>query len=64
MKTNFNVIILPGLRRKQQTDRMGFCRCIIEIQGKSQEQKAYLLKNDNLDSHMPMTNTYERMLAK
>jgi len=43
---------------------MGFCRFIIEVQGKFQEQKAYLLKNDNLDSHMPMTNTYERMLAK
>jgi len=41
---------------------MSFCRFLIEKQGKYQEQKQYLLKNDNLNSHMPMIEKYSRML--
>jgi uncharacterized protein YfbU (UPF0304 family) len=46
-----------------ETQHMGFCRFLVEKQGKFQEQKPYLLKTDNMNSHMPMIAKYERMLA-
>lgn len=51
-----------GFDGNNETEHMGFCRFLIEKQGKFQEQKQYLLKNDNLNSHMPMTEKYSRML--
>lgn len=53
-----------GFDGNYETECMGFCRFLIETQGKFQEQKPYLLKNDNLNSHMPMIPTYQRMLQK
>ena len=53
-----------GFDGNNETQYMGFCRFLIETQGKFQEQKPYLLKNDNLNSHMPMIPKYSRMLQK
>lgn len=53
-----------GFDGNNETEYMGFCRFLIETQGKFQEQKHYLIKNDNLNSHMPMIPTYTRMLEK
>lgn len=53
-----------GFDGNNETEHMGFCRFLIETQGKFQEQKPYLLKNDNLNSHMPMIPKYSRMLQK
>ncbi|HBP50579.1 YfbU family protein [Pseudomonas sp.] len=53
-----------GFDGNNETEYMGFCRFLIETQGKFQEQKPYLLKNDNLNSHTPMTPKYLRMLRK
>lgn len=43
---------------------MQFARFLIHKQNKFSEQKDYLRKNDNLNSHMPMISTYEKMLSK
>lgn len=51
-----------GFDGNNETAHMSFCRFLIEKQGKFQEQKQYLLVNDNLNSHMPMTAKYSRML--
>lgn len=53
-----------GFDGNNETAHMGFCRFLIERQGKFQEQKQYLLKNDNLNSHMPMIDKYSRMLEE
>lgn len=53
-----------GFDGNNETEYMGFCRFLIETQGKFQEQKPYLIKNDNLNSHMPMIPKYTRMLRK
>lgn len=51
-----------GFDGNNESSYMGFCRFLIETQGKFQEQRPYLLKNDNLNSHMPMRDKYSRML--
>lgn len=51
-----------GFDGNNETQHMGFCRFLIEKQGKFQEQKPYLLKTDNMNSHMPMIGKYKRML--
>ena len=51
-----------GFDGNNESEYMGFCRFLIEVQGKFQEQKQYLSKNDHLNSHMPMIEKYERML--
>lgn len=51
-----------GFDGNNETGHMSFCRFLIETQGKFQEQQQYLLKNDNLNSHMPMIDKYSRML--
>ncbi|MFZ6770866.1 YfbU family protein [Undibacterium sp. Di26W] len=51
-----------GFDGNNETDHMSFCRFLIENQGKFQEQTPYLLKNDNLNSHVPMSDKYLRML--
>lgn len=51
-----------GFDGNNETEHMSFCRFLIEKQGKFQEQKQYLLKNDNLNSHMPLIGKYQRML--
>lgn len=56
--------IFKGFDGNNETEYMGFCRFLIEKQGKFQEQQQYLLRNDNLNSHMPMVNKYERMLTQ
>jgi len=53
-----------GFDGNNETEYMSFCRFLIEKQGKFQEQKQYLLRNDNLNSHMPMTAKYRRMLVE
>lgn len=56
--------IFLGFDGNNETNYMSFCRFLIEKQGKFQEQKQYLLKNDNLNSHMPMIDKYKRMLSE
>ncbi len=52
-----------GFDGNNETSHMNLCRFLVETQGKFQEQKQYLLKNDNLNSHEPMIEKYERMLV-
>ena len=52
-----------GFDGNNETQHMAFARFVIETQGKFQEQRPYFLKNDNLNSHMPMVPKYEQMLA-
>lgn len=51
-----------GFDGNQETEHMGFCRFLIDEQGKFQEQQQYFLRNDHLNSHMPMIDKYKRML--
>jgi uncharacterized protein len=51
-----------GFDGNHETEHMAFCRFLIDTQGKFQEQKPYKLRNDNLNSHMPMIEKYRRML--
>lgn len=51
-----------GFDGNNETEHMAFCRFLIETQGKFQEQRPYKLRNDNLNSHMPMIEKYQRML--
>ncbi|AZE77520.1 MULTISPECIES: YfbU family protein [Pseudomonas] len=60
---NHRYAFFRGFDGNNETQYMGFCRFLIETQGKFQEQKPYLLKNDNLNSHMPMTGKYREMLS-
>ncbi|TQQ54214.1 YfbU family protein [Vibrio cholerae] len=53
-----------GFDGNNENDYMAFARFLIIKQGKFSEQKDYLRKNDNLNSHMPMVQIYKRMLAK
>lgn len=55
--------IFPGFDGNNETSEMSFCRFLIIRQGKFEEQKQYLLQNDNLNSHMPMKSKYRAMLA-
>lgn len=59
---NHNYSIFKGFDGNNETAYMGFCHFLIEKQGKFQEQQQYLIKNDNLNSHMPMIGKYKRML--
>ncbi|WP_079222600.1 YfbU family protein [Stenotrophomonas maltophilia] len=52
-----------GFDGNGETQYMAFCRFLVEVQGKFQEQRSYLLKNDNFNSHLPMRDKYMRMLA-
>jgi uncharacterized protein YfbU (UPF0304 family) len=60
---NHSYSIFRGFDGNNETEYMGFCRFLIETQGKFSEQKSYLLKNDNMNSHMPMAPKYRRMLS-
>lgn len=60
--SSHNYAFFRGFDGNNETAHMGFCRFLIETQGKFQEQKPYLIKNDNLNSHMPMIDKYQRML--
>jgi uncharacterized protein len=54
--------IFRGFDGNNESEYLGFCRFLVERQGKFQEQKQYLQKNDGMNSHMPMVSKYERML--
>ncbi|PKQ78778.1 hypothetical protein CJP16_09535 [Aeromonas sobria] len=53
-----------GFDGNNEGEYMAFARFLIIKQGKFSEQKDYLRKNDNLNSHMPMVDIYKRMLNK
>lgn len=55
--------VFPGFDGNNESEYLGFCRFLIEKQGKFQEQEQYLAKNDGMNSHMPMIEKYRRMLA-
>ncbi len=54
--------VFPGFDGNNESEYLGFCRFLIEKQGKFQEQEQYLSKNDGMNSHMPMIQKYQRML--
>lgn len=54
--------VFPGFDGNNESEYLGFCRFLIEKQGKFQEQEQYFSKNDGMNSHMPMVNKYRRML--
>lgn len=54
--------IFPGFDGNNESEYLGFCRFLLEKQGKFQEQEQYLSKNDGMNSHMPMIDKYRRML--
>ncbi|MCO7626435.1 YfbU family protein [Pseudomonas fluorescens] len=62
--TNHRNSYFRGFDGNNETEYMSFCRFLVETQGKFQEQKNYLIKNDNMNSHMPMIPMYKRMLEK
>ena len=53
-----------GFDGNNETEYMAFARFLIEKQGKFSEQEQYLRKNDNLNSHMPMIDKYQKMLER
>ena len=53
-----------GFDGNNEGQYMHFARFLIHKQNKFSEQKDYLRKNDNLNSHMPMVSTYKKMLSK
>jgi uncharacterized protein YfbU (UPF0304 family) len=61
LQHNFGVF--RGFDGNNEPEYMSFCRFLIHTQGKFQEQLQYVIKNDNFNSHMPMRDKYERMLA-
>ncbi|WP_314915148.1 YfbU family protein [Acinetobacter harbinensis] len=52
-----------GFDGNNESEYLSFTRFLIEVQGKFQEQKQYYYENDHLNSHCPMLDKYERMLA-
>lgn len=60
--TNHSYAFFRGFDGNNETEHMGFCRFLIDKQGKFQEQQQYFLKNDHLNSHVPMIGKYKRML--
>jgi uncharacterized protein len=54
--------VFPGFDGNNEAEYLGFCRFLIEKQGKFQEQEQYLSQNDGMNSHMPMVDKYRRML--
>ena len=56
--------IFRGFDGNNESEYMSFARFLINQQGKFSEQQDYLRKNDNLNSHMPLVQTYKAMLRK
>ena len=52
-----------GFDGNNEGEYMQFARFLINKQDKFSEQKDYLRKNDNLNSHSPMVETYKKMLT-
>jgi uncharacterized protein YfbU (UPF0304 family) len=59
---NHHLSIFPGFDGNNESEYLGFCRFLLEKQGKFQEQQQYLAVNDGMNSHRPMIDTYHRML--
>jgi len=59
---NHPLSIFPGFDGNNESTYLGFCRFLLEKQGKFQEQQQYLAKNDDMNSHRPMIDRYRRML--
>lgn len=53
-----------GFDGNNEGSYMAFARFLIHKQGKFSEQKDYLRKNDNLNSHTRMVERYKGMLTK
>lgn len=53
-----------GFDGNNETEYMAFSRFLIQEQDKFREQEKYLIKNDNMNSHMPMIEKYKRMLVE
>lgn len=54
--------VFSGFDGNNEAGHLSFARFLIEVQNKFQEQKQYLFQNDNLNSHCPMIDKYQRML--
>lgn len=51
-----------GFDGNNETEYMAFARFLVIEQGKFIEQEAYLVKNDNMNSHSPMVENYKAMV--
>lgn len=56
--------VFLGFDGNEESNYFGFARFLIEAQGKFPEQKPYWQKTDGLNSHAPMVEKYERIIAK
>ncbi len=59
-----NYSFFRGFDGNNETDYMGFARFLIKEQRKYIEQQPYLTENDDLNSHSPMIDKYQRMISK
>lgn len=57
-------LVFPGFDGNNESIYLAFTKFLIHKQNKFSEQKQYVLKNDDFNSHLPMINKYERMLDK
>ncbi|WP_411749393.1 YfbU family protein [Serratia marcescens] len=53
-----------GFDGNNESECLSFSHFLIKKQGKFSEQQDYLIKNDNLNSHMEMSEKYKAMLGK
>lgn len=53
-----------GFDGNHEGDYLGFCRFLIEKQGKFQEQKPYYIQNDGMNSHMEMVWKYRMIVSR
>lgn len=56
--------VFAGFDGNEESRFFGFARFLIEAQDKFSEQKIYWQRTDGLNSHAPMIDKYERMIAK
>lgn len=52
-----------GFDGNNEVSYLRFASFLIDTQRKYQEQKAYMARNDQMNSHMPMVSTYRKMLS-
>lgn len=63
LSSNYNSYF-KGFDGNNETEYMSFARFLINEQGKFTEQKQYFIKNDSMNSHIPMISKYKKMINK
>ncbi len=62
--SNHHYSYFHGFDGNNESKYLGFARFLINEQGKFAEQQQYFKLNDDLNSHAPMVDKYERMISK